>query len=174
MPRTKLDLLTASKTVNIVHLVRKLRTLYPILRATATDSALMQLLLSELILQCFREDGAVVLPRMLRVHAMEEDRFIEFKNHLSGLTADNIIAVQQTLIEMGLSLGPAAEMQLAAQAATSTAAAAPVQPAPQPVASVASTGHTVAQQGAAGALRMEDAAMSRMHTLLGVMRSGTA
>ena len=65
-----------------------------------------------------------MLPRTLRVHAVEEDWFIEFKNHLSGLTADNIRAVQQKLVEMGLSLGPAAEMQLAAQVATSTAAAA--------------------------------------------------
>ena len=94
MPKTKLDLLTASKAVNVAHLVSRLHTSYPILRAMATDSALRQLLLSELITKCFREDGAVVLPRTLRVHAVEEDWFIEFKNHLSGLTADNIVAVQ--------------------------------------------------------------------------------
>ena len=173
MPKTKLDPLAASKAVNIAHLVSRLRTLYPILRAMATDSVLRQLLLSELILQYFWEDGAVVLPCTLRVHAVEEDRFLEFKNYLSGLTADNIMAVQQKLVEMGLSLGPAAEMQLAVQVATSTAAAAVVQPAAQPAASVVWTGHTVAQQVAAGALRMEDAAMSRMHTLLGVVQSGT-
>ena len=40
-----------------------------------------------------REDGAVALPRTLCVHAVDEDRFLEFKNHLSGLTADNIVAV---------------------------------------------------------------------------------
>ena len=94
MPKTRLDPLVASKAVNIAHLVSRLRTSYPILRAMATDSVLRQLLLSELILQYFWEDGAVVLPCTLRVHAVEEDRFIEFKNHLSGLTADNIVAVQ--------------------------------------------------------------------------------
>ena len=160
MPKTRLDPLAASKAVNVAHLVSRLRTLYPILCVMATDSALRQLLLSELILQCFREDGAVMLPRTLHEHAVEEDRFIEFKNHLSGLTVDNIVALQQKLVEMGLSLGPAAEVQLAAQVATSAAAVASVQPAPQPAASVASMGHTVAQQGAVGALRMEDAAMS--------------
>ena len=51
------------------------------------------MLLSELIAQCFHEDGAVVLPRTLCVHAVDEDQFLEFKNHLSGLTADNIAAV---------------------------------------------------------------------------------
>ena len=118
--------------------------------------------------------GCRAAAHIARMHAVEEDQFIEFKNHLSGLTADNIIAVQQMLVEMGLSLGPAAEVQLAAHVATSTAAVALVRPAPQPAASVASTGHTVVQQGAAGALRMEDAAMSQMHTLLGVVWSGTA
>ena len=94
MLKTKLDPLAASKAVNVAHLVTRLRTLYPILHAMATDSALRELLLSELISQCFREDGAVVLPRTLRVHTVEEDWFIKFKNHLSGLTADNIVAVQ--------------------------------------------------------------------------------
>ena len=94
MPKIRLDPLAASKAVNVVHLVSRLRTLYPILHVTATDSALRQLLLSELITKCFQEDGAVVLPRTLCVHAVEEDRFVEFKNHLSGLTADNIVAVQ--------------------------------------------------------------------------------
>ena len=103
MPKTKLDLLAASKAVNIAHLVSRLHTLYPILRTMAKDSSLRQLLLLELILQCFWEDGAVMLPRTLRVHAVEEDRFIEFKNHFSGLTVDNIMAVQQKLVEMGLS-----------------------------------------------------------------------
>ena len=143
--KTKLDPLAVSKAVNVAHLVSRLRTSYPILHATATDSALRQLLLLELISQCFWEDGAVVLPCTLRVHAVEKDWFIEFKNHLSGLTVDNIVAVQQKLIEMGLSLGPAAEVQRAAQVATSTTAVALVQPVPQPAASVASMGHIVAQ-----------------------------
>ena len=49
--------------------------------------------MSELIALCFCEDGAVVLPRTVRVHAVDEDRFLEFKNHLSGLTVDNIATV---------------------------------------------------------------------------------
>ena len=35
-----------------------------------------------------------------------------------------------------------------------------------------STGHTVAQQGATGALHIEDAAMSRIQMLLGLVRTG--
>ena len=52
----------------------------------------------------------MVLPRNLRVHAVVDDRFLEFKNQLSGLNADNVAAVQHKLVEMGLSLGPAAEV----------------------------------------------------------------
>ena len=51
-----------------------------------------------------------MLPRNLRVHAVDEDRFVEFKNELSGLNAENVAAVQQKLVYMGLSLGPAAEL----------------------------------------------------------------
>ena len=91
-------------------LVGRLRTSYPVLRATAVDSALRQLLLSELVAQCFKEEGAVVLPHPLRVHAVDEERFLEFKNRLSGLNTDNVAAVQGKLVEMGLSLGWAAEV----------------------------------------------------------------
>ena len=38
---------------------------------------------------------------------------------------------------------------------------------------MASTGHTVAQQGATGALHIEDAAMSRMQILLGYVHGGS-
>ena len=80
------------------------------LRATAVDSALRQLLLSELVAQCFKEEGAVVLPHSLRVHAVDKKHFLEFKNQLSGLNTDNVPAVQAKLVEMGLSLGRAAEV----------------------------------------------------------------
>ena len=60
--------------------------------------------------QCFKEEGAVVLPRSLRVHAVDEEPFLEFKNQLSGLNMDNMAAVQAKLVEMGLSLGRAAEV----------------------------------------------------------------
>ena len=102
--------MAAGKAVDIAALVGRLRTSYPVLRATAVDSALRELLLSELIAQCYREDGAVVLPRNLRVHAVDDNRFVEFKNQLSGLNAYNVTAVQCKLVEMRLSLGPAAEV----------------------------------------------------------------
>ena len=66
--------------------------------------------MSELIAQCYREDGAVVLPCNLRVHAVDDDRFVEFKNQISGMNADNVTAVHHKLVEMGLNLGPAAEV----------------------------------------------------------------
>ena len=109
IPRTKLGPLAAGKAVDVATLVGRLHTSYPVLRATAVDSALRQLLLSELVAQCYREDGAVVLPRNLRVHLVDDDRFAEFKDQLSGLNGDNIPAVQRRLVEMGLSIGPAAE-----------------------------------------------------------------
>ena len=90
--------LAAGKAVDVSTLVGRLRTSYPVLRATAVDSALRQLLLAELVSQCYREGGAVVLPRNLRVHAVDEDRFVEFKNELSGLNAENVAAVQQKLV----------------------------------------------------------------------------
>ena len=80
------------------------------LRATAVDSALRQLLLSELVAQCFKEEGAVVLPHLLYVHTVNKERFLEFKNQLSGLNTDNVAAVQAKLVEMGLSSGQAAEV----------------------------------------------------------------
>ena len=46
----------------------------------------------------------------LRVHAVDDNRFVEFKNQLSWLHADNVTAMQQKLVEVGLSLGPAAEV----------------------------------------------------------------
>ena len=98
MPKTKQGPLAAGKAVDVSTLVGRLRTSYPVLRATAVDSALRQLLLAELISQCYREGGAVLLPRNLRVHAVDEDRFVEFKNELSGLNAENIAAVQQKLV----------------------------------------------------------------------------
>ena len=52
----------------------------------------------------------MVLLRNLCVHAVDDDRFVEFKNQLSGLNADNVTAVQHKLVEMGLSLDPAAEV----------------------------------------------------------------
>ena len=52
----------------------------------------------------------MVLPCNLHVHAVDDGRFVEFKNKLSGLNADNVTAVQCKLVEMGLSLGPAAEV----------------------------------------------------------------
>ena len=52
----------------------------------------------------------MVLPYNLHVHAVDDDMFVEFKNQLSGLNADNVTAVQRKLVEMGLSLGPVAEM----------------------------------------------------------------
>ena len=52
----------------------------------------------------------MVLPRSLRMHAVDGERFLEFKNQLSGLNVDNVVAVQAKLVEMGLSLGRAAEV----------------------------------------------------------------
>ena len=43
----------------------------------------------------------MVLPCNLRVHAVDNDRFVEFKNKLSALNADNVTAVQRKLVEMG-------------------------------------------------------------------------
>ena len=102
--------LAAGKAVDVLTLVGRLRTSDPVLRATAVDSALRQLLLSELVSQCFKEEGAVVLPCSLHVHAVDEEHLLEFKNQLSGLNADNVAAVQAKLVEMGLSLGRAAEV----------------------------------------------------------------
>ena len=93
IPKTKLGPLATGKAVDVATLVSRLRTSYPVLRATVVDSALRQLLLSELVAQCYREDGVVVLPRNLRVHAVDDDRFLEFKNQLSGLNAENVTAV---------------------------------------------------------------------------------
>ena len=56
-----------------------------------------------------RENGAVVLPRELRVHAVDMAKFTEFKDSISGLTAENIPTVQRKIIELGLSVGPPAE-----------------------------------------------------------------
>ena len=52
----------------------------------------------------------VVLLCNLDMHAVDDDRFVEFKNQLSGLNADNVTAVQYKLVEMGLILGPATEV----------------------------------------------------------------
>ena len=51
-----------------------------------------------------------MLPQNLHVHAVDDDRSLEFKNQLSGLDANNVAAVQHKLVKMGLSLGPAAEV----------------------------------------------------------------
>ena len=64
--------LVAGKAVDVLTLVGRLQTSYPVLRATAVDSALRQLLLSELVSQCFKEEGAVVLPHSLHVHTVDE------------------------------------------------------------------------------------------------------
>ena len=51
-----------------------------------------------------------MLPCNLRVHTVDDNKFVEFKNQLSGLNANNVAAVQCKLVEMGLSLGPATEV----------------------------------------------------------------
>ena len=98
MPKTKQGPLAAGKAVDVSTLVGRLRTSYPVLRATAVDSALRQLLLAELVSQCYQEGGAVVLPLNLRVHAVDEDHFVGFKKELSGLNAENVAVVQQKLV----------------------------------------------------------------------------
>ena len=52
----------------------------------------------------------MVLPRNLHVHTVDDDRFVEFENQLSGLNADNITTIQCKLVEMFLSLDPVAEV----------------------------------------------------------------
>lgn len=75
-------------------LVGRLRTSYPVLRATAVDSALCQLLISELVLQVLRENGAVVLPCELQVHCVDAEKFTVFKDSMSGLMAKNTPVVE--------------------------------------------------------------------------------
>ena len=55
MPKTKQGPLAAGKAVDVSTLVGRLRTSYPVLRTMAVDSALRQLLLAELVSQCYRE-----------------------------------------------------------------------------------------------------------------------
>ena len=48
----------------------------------------------------------MVLPMHLRVHTVEEDRFREYKNQLSGLTTENIDEVRYRIAALGLYTGP--------------------------------------------------------------------
>ena len=40
------------------------------------------------------------------MHCMDAEKFIAFKDSMSGLTAKNIPVMEQRLIELGLSAGP--------------------------------------------------------------------
>ena len=95
------------KALSVSDIVGRIRLSYPMLQAAAVDSVLRQMIISELVSQVEREGGAVVLPRHLRVHAVEPDRFRDYKNEISGLTAENISAVRAWIVEMGLDCGPA-------------------------------------------------------------------
>ena len=46
------------------------------------------------------------MPMHLRVHTVEEDRFREYKNQLSGLTTENIDEVRNCIAALGLYTGP--------------------------------------------------------------------
>ena len=72
-------------------MVGRMRLLYPVLRAAAVDAALRQLILSELVQQIINEGGAIVLLRGMRIHPCDTVKWVEYKDELSGLTAENII-----------------------------------------------------------------------------------
>ena len=56
------------------------------------------------------ENSAVVLPHELHVHAVDMGKLTEFTDSISGLTAENVLAVQCKLLELGLSVGPPVEV----------------------------------------------------------------
>jgi hypothetical protein len=72
--------LTNSTILERIHLT------YPILRASRVDAALIQLILSELLSQVYREGGSVVMPTGIRLQPVGEQQFMEYKTQLAGIT----------------------------------------------------------------------------------------
>jgi hypothetical protein len=50
----------------------RIRLTYPVLRASKVDSALRQLILSELLSQVYKEGGSVVIPTGIRLQPVGE------------------------------------------------------------------------------------------------------
>lgn len=57
----------------------------PVLRATKSDQAVRQLLLSELINQVVKDGGSIIMPNTARIQPVEEEKFQKYKDTLSGI-----------------------------------------------------------------------------------------
>ena len=119
-----------------------------------------------------------MLPRGIRVHAVEPERFTAFKNELSGLNANNAPAVQAKLVEMGLCVGPALQELPVGGVGGQELAAAGGLVAPPAAASVGSVSGPVASAARPVAalgqeLRLQDQAMgTRLAMLMGQLQGG--
>jgi hypothetical protein len=80
----------------------RIRLTYPILRASRVDSALRQLILSELLSQVYKEGGSVVIPTGVRLQPVGEKQFAEYKAQLAGITQENAGEITARLIELGM------------------------------------------------------------------------
>ena len=67
-----------AKKVDIATLVGKIRLSYPILHASVVDSALQSLFIMKLAQKISLKGGTIVLPQIVRMHAVESDYFKEF------------------------------------------------------------------------------------------------
>ena len=102
------------RTLTVSEIVGRVRLSFPLMKAASVDTVLRQMLISELLSQVEREGGAVVLPMHLRVHTVDDERFREYKNQLSGLTMENVDEVREKIAAMGLYTGPAVVAEPAA------------------------------------------------------------
>ena len=64
----------------------RIRLTYPVLRASKVDSALRQLILSELLSQVYKEGGSVVIPTGIRLQPVGEKQFADYNGQLAGIT----------------------------------------------------------------------------------------
>ena len=102
------------RALTVSEIVGRVRLSFPLMKAASVDTVLRQMLISELLSQVERKGGAVVLPMHLRVHTVDDDRFREYKNQLSGLTTENVDEVREKIAAMGLYTGPAVAVAPAA------------------------------------------------------------
>ncbi len=90
------------KRLDVATLVSRMRVSYPIIKASALDNGLRQMLFSEMASQSLRDGTSVVLPKGLRVQILETEQFALYKDKLSGVTEDTLPSIKKALVKIGL------------------------------------------------------------------------
>ena len=71
-------------------IIRRLKVSIPILNALKLDGYMRQMVLSQLVEMCQKENQQIILPESIRVQTVPDDDFPKIIDAYAGVTPDNI------------------------------------------------------------------------------------